>query len=75
MCLIQPNCDYTISGDPPAEQEERLMIMHYLISRIRAHQRYRQTALELGRYSDHQLDDIGIYRFEIDDIARRQFNW
>ncbi|MEI3855571.1 MULTISPECIES: DUF1127 domain-containing protein [unclassified Ensifer] len=50
------------------------MIMHYLLSRIRDHQRYRQTALELGRYSDHQLDDIGIYRFEIDDIARRQFN-
>ena len=50
------------------------MIMHYLLSRICAHQRYRQTALELGRYSDHQLDDIGIYRFEIDDIARRQFH-
>ncbi len=50
------------------------MIMHYLLSRIRAHQRYRQTALELGRHSDQHLDDIGIHRFDIDDIARRQFN-
>lgn len=50
------------------------MIMHYVLSRIRAHQRYQQTVLELGRYSNQQLADIGVHRFEIDDIARRQFN-
>ncbi|MEI2301910.1 DUF1127 domain-containing protein [Ensifer sp. MJa1] len=48
------------------------MFVHYLLSRIRAHQPYRQTALELGRHSDHQLEDIGISRFEIDAVARRQ---
>lgn len=49
------------------------MFMNYILSRIRAHQHYRQTYRELARYSEHQLDDIGISRAEIDGIARRQF--
>ncbi|NVD40009.1 DUF1127 domain-containing protein [Ensifer sp. HO-A22] len=50
------------------------MFMNYIVSKVRAHQRYRQTALELSRYSDHQLEDVGISRAEIDAIARRQFS-
>lgn len=44
-----------------------------ILSRVRAHLRYRQTLRELARYSDHQLRDIGITRFGIEAIARRQF--
>jgi uncharacterized protein YjiS (DUF1127 family) len=47
------------------------MFASNILSRIRAHRRYRQTLRELGQYSDHQLTDIGISRFEIDAIARR----
>ncbi len=50
------------------------MFVPYIVSRIRANQRYHQTARELARYSDHQLNDIGISRFEIDAIARRQYD-
>ena len=49
------------------------MFVKYILSRIRANQRYRQTTRELTRYTDHQLNDIGISRFEIDVIARRQY--
>lgn len=48
------------------------MFMEYILSRIRANQRYRQTVRELMRYSDEQLKDVGISSFEIDVIARRQ---
>ena len=50
------------------------MFVAYILSRIRANQRYRQTARELTRYTDRQLKDVGITRFEIEAIARRQYN-
>jgi uncharacterized protein YjiS (DUF1127 family) len=50
------------------------MFATYLLSKIRAHQRYRRTLHELERYTDHQLKDVGICRSEIDVIARRQYD-
>ncbi|MDI7864659.1 DUF1127 domain-containing protein [Rhizobiaceae bacterium n13] len=49
------------------------MFATYFLSRIRAHRRYRQTVRELAQYTDHQLRDVGITRFDIEAIARRQF--
>lgn len=50
-----------------------MFIGHFLMH-FRAHRRCRQTAQELGRYSDRQLSDIGIIRSEIDRIAWQQFD-
>ncbi|MBB3979690.1 uncharacterized protein YjiS (DUF1127 family) [Rhizobium azooxidifex] len=47
------------------------MFASNILSRIRAHRRYRQTLRELAQYTDHQLSDVGISRFEIETIARR----
>lgn len=50
------------------------MFVAYTLSRIRAHQRYRKTVRELSRYTDEQLKDVGISRFDIDVIARRLYS-
>ncbi|MDF1635326.1 DUF1127 domain-containing protein [Mycoplana sp. MJR14] len=47
------------------------MFASYILSRIRAHRRYRRILHELSRYTDHQLRDVGISRFEIEAIARK----
>ena len=47
------------------------MFVTWLLSRIRAYQRYRQTLNELQRLSDRELDDVGLRRSDIDAVARR----
>lgn len=47
------------------------MFITWLLSRIRAYQRYRQTLSELQRLSDRELDDVGLSRADIDAVARR----
>ena len=42
-----------------------------LIRNYRNWRRYRETVDELGRLSNRQLDDLGINRSEIKQIARR----
>jgi uncharacterized protein YjiS (DUF1127 family) len=46
------------------------MFLTYIISRIRAYMRYRETVRELSQLSDRELDDLGIVRFEIGRVAR-----
>jgi uncharacterized protein YjiS (DUF1127 family) len=46
------------------------MFLTYIISRIRAYMRYRETVRELSQLSDRELDDLGIVRLEIEQIAR-----
>ncbi|WP_074078378.1 DUF1127 domain-containing protein [Microvirga massiliensis] len=46
------------------------MFLTYIISRIRAYMRYRETIRELSQLSDRQLDDLGITRVEIERVAR-----
>ena len=46
------------------------MFVTYLLSRIRAYFRYRETVRELSLLSDRELDDLGISRFQIQSVAR-----
>ena len=46
------------------------MFTSFILSKIRAYLRYRETVRELSRLSDRDLDDLGISRFEIDSVAR-----
>ena len=45
------------------------MFVAFLLSRIHAFQRYRASVRELSRFSDRELDDLGISRYEIDTFA------
>ncbi len=44
-----------------------------LIRSYRNWRSYRKTVNELGRLSSRQLDDVGISRFEIEQIVRKSF--
>lgn len=46
------------------------MVITYLLSKIRAWMRYRETVRELSQLSDRELADIGVSRFEIETVAR-----
>jgi uncharacterized protein YjiS (DUF1127 family) len=46
------------------------MFVTYILSKVRAYMRYRETVRELSQLSDRELDDLGISRFQIDNIAR-----
>jgi uncharacterized protein YjiS (DUF1127 family) len=45
------------------------MFVAFVLSRIRAYQRYRQTIRELMQFSDRELEDLGISRYELDAAA------
>ena len=45
------------------------MFVAFILSRIRAYQRYRQTIRELMQFSDRELEDLGISRYELDAAA------
>ncbi len=42
-----------------------------LVENYRTWRQYRQTVNELSRLSNRELDDLGISRYDIDNIARR----
>ena len=46
------------------------MFVSYILSKVRAYMRYRETVRELSLLSDRELDDLGISRFQIANIAR-----
>ena len=46
------------------------MFVSYILSKVRAYMRYRETVRELSLLSDRELDDLGISRFQIESIAR-----
>ena len=46
------------------------MFVTYLLSQIRAYMRYRETVRELSILTDRELEDLGISRFEIENVAR-----
>ncbi|MBM1173122.1 DUF1127 domain-containing protein [Microvirga arabica] len=46
------------------------MFVSYVLSKVRAYMRYRETVRELSLLSDRELDDLGISRFQIENIAR-----
>lgn len=47
------------------------MFVSFILSKVRAYLRYRETVRELSQLSDRELDDLGISRFQIDSIARQ----
>ncbi|MET0532397.1 DUF1127 domain-containing protein [Microvirga sp. P5_D2] len=47
------------------------MFVSYILSKVRAYMRYRDTVRELSMLSDRELDDLGISRFQIDSVARQ----
>jgi len=47
------------------------MFVSYILSKVRAYMRYRETVRELSLLTDRELDDLGISRFQIDGIARQ----
>jgi Uncharacterized conserved small protein len=47
------------------------MFVTYILSKVRAYMRYRETVRELSQLSDRELDDLGISRFQIESIARQ----
>jgi uncharacterized protein YjiS (DUF1127 family) len=49
---------------------EPFMFVSWILSKIRAYFRYRETVRELSQLTDRELDDLGISRYEIDSIAR-----
>ncbi|MBF9232395.1 DUF1127 domain-containing protein [Microvirga alba] len=46
------------------------MFVSYILSKVRSYMRYRDTVRELSQLSDRELDDLGISRFQIENIAR-----
>ncbi|MPR10239.1 DUF1127 domain-containing protein [Microvirga tunisiensis] len=48
------------------------MFVFQILAQIRSYLRNRETANELSRLSDRELNDLGIRRFEIDSIARER---
>jgi uncharacterized protein YjiS (DUF1127 family) len=46
------------------------MFVATILSRLNAWMRYRETVRELSKLSDRELNDLGIVRSEIDDVAR-----
>ena len=46
------------------------MFITWILSKVRAYARYRETVSELSRLTDRELDDLGISRFQIDQVAR-----
>lgn len=46
------------------------MFIATIISKFQAFLRYRETVRELSKLSDRELDDLGISRSNIEDIAR-----
>ena len=47
------------------------MFVENILSKIRAYQRHRQTIRELIQFSNRELEDLGISRYEIGVTARQ----
>ena len=63
--------DETTTGRPAGQEKELEMFVTYILSKLRAYMRYRETIRELSQLSDRELDDLGFSRFQIDAIARQ----
>ncbi len=47
------------------------MFVTFILSKIRAYRRYRETVRELMQFTDRELEELGISRNEINVIARQ----
>lgn len=46
------------------------MMVTVIIAKVREWLRYRETVRELSRLTDRELEDLGISRYEIENVAR-----
>jgi uncharacterized protein YjiS (DUF1127 family) len=46
------------------------MFVSFIVSKVQAYLRYRETVRELQQLSDRELEDLGISRFQIENVAR-----
>jgi uncharacterized protein YjiS (DUF1127 family) len=58
QCLDRPNQEFP-------------MFVSYILAKVQAYFRYRETVRELSLLSDRELTDLGIARIQIDSIARQ----
>lgn len=54
--------------------QESVMIVSYVLSKIRAWRRYRETVRELSQLSDRELSDVGLSRWQIPYVAKKYSN-
>ena len=54
-----------------ADLQELTMFVSYILAKVQAYFRYRETVRELSLLSNRELDDLGISRFQIESIARQ----
>ncbi|GGG25657.1 DUF1127 domain-containing protein [Chelatococcus composti] len=47
------------------------MFVSYILARIKAYLRYRETVRELSRLTDRELNDLGISRWDIPFVAKK----
>ncbi|ANY84337.1 hypothetical protein BB934_39675 (plasmid) [Microvirga ossetica] len=47
------------------------MFVSFILAKVQAYFRYRETVRELSLLSDRELTDLGIGRFQIDSVARQ----
>jgi uncharacterized protein YjiS (DUF1127 family) len=53
------------------DPQELTMFVSYILAKVQAYFRYRETVRELSLLSTRELDDLGISRFQIESIARQ----
>ncbi|CUA85801.1 DUF1127 domain-containing protein [Chelatococcus daeguensis] len=47
------------------------MFVSYILAKIKAYIRYRETVRELSRLTDRELNDLGISRWDIPFVAKK----
>jgi len=47
------------------------MFVTYILSKVSAYRRYRETLRELSHLSNRELEDLGLSRFQIATVARQ----
>ena len=46
------------------------MFTSFILAKLRNYFKYRETVRELARLTDRELEDIGVARYQIDNVAR-----
>lgn len=47
------------------------MFVSYILAKVKAYIRYRETVRELSRLTDRELNDLGISRWDIPFVAKK----